>query len=308
MIPLPNHGNVCTVLVTFHPQARLFDRLPAIRTLAQGTVVVDNGSAPETVARLRALATGPDLEVIANDANLGVAAALNQGLRRAKDRGAAWALLLDQDTEPAANILEAMVVALADFPDPGQVAVIGANYGLPDEPRGRYPFDEALDRRYSIQIAVITSGSLVSVAAFDTIGLFAEELFIDHVDHEYCLRARRLGFAVIATRDVLLRHSIGKESAHPFLGRTVITSNHAPARRYYMARNAVVVARQYLSAEPRWVAAMLRRTLRDVAAMLLFERERSAKLEWWVRGLWHGIRGKLGPIANMNPSEGQHAR
>jgi rhamnosyltransferase len=300
MTPGPSHDTVCTVIVTFHPQAWLFDLLPALRALALRTVVVDNGSPAEAVDRLRALAAEAGIELIANDANLGIAAALNQGVRRARERGAAWALLLDQDTDVAPNILEGMAAALADFADPGRVAVIGANYGTPDEPRGRYPIDEAANRRFSVQIAVITSGSLVAVPAFDKIGPFAEELFIDQVDHEYCLRARGLGFTIIATRDVLLKHSIGKESAHPFLGRIVITSNHPPARRYYMARNAVVVARRYLSAEPRWVAAMLRRTLRDLVAMLLFEHDRGPKLKWWVHGLWHGMRGKLGPIANIN--------
>lgn len=308
VIAVPGYGNVSTIIVTFHPRAQLLDRLPGLCALARWTVVVDNGSPAETIDRLRTLATESGADLIANEVNLGVATALNQGLRRARARGASWALLLDQDTEPDLSILERMAGALAGYPEPGRVALIGANYASTDEPRGRYTVDEAAGQPFSVQVAVITSGSLVSLPVFDRIGPFAEELFIDHVDHEYCLRARALRFAVLATRDVLLTHSIGQESAHPFLGRKVITSNHPPVRRYYMARNAMVVARQYLLSEPHWVMRMLWRTLRDAVAMLLYEDGRGPKLKLWIKGLWHGVRGKLGPIANSDTLEQRHAR
>src|SRR5687767_3409650 len=125
----PSHDTVCTVIVTFHPQERFFHLLRALRALARRTVVVDNGSPAETVSRLRALATDAGVELIANPVNLGIAAALNLGVRRARERGAMWALLLDQDTEVAPDILQVMEAALADFGDRGRVAVIGANYG-----------------------------------------------------------------------------------------------------------------------------------------------------------------------------------
>jgi len=301
MTPAPSHGVAWTVIITFHPQPRFFDSLPAIRAIATRTIVVDNGSGAETLSRLQDLATDDAIDLIANHGNLGVAAALNQGIRMAQSHGAAWALLLDQDSEVSSRILEVMAAAVSDYPDPMRVAAIGANYGTPQEPSGRYSMDAGINRRFSVQTVLITSGSLISLSAFGKIGPFDDELFIDHVDHEYCLRARRLGFAVIATRDVLLRHSIGKESLHPLLGRKVITSNHSPQRRYYIARNSAVVARRYIRAEPRWVVAMLLRILRDVMVMLLFEQDRGEKLKWWLLGLRDGVRGKLGPIASSAP-------
>jgi len=293
----PSHGVACTVVVTFHPPPRFFETLQAVRAIATRTIVVDNGSDTQTLSRLQHLAAAGAIDLIANHANLGLAAALNQGIGMAQGRGSAWVLLLDQDSEVAPGILESMAAALLDYPEPSRVAVIGANYGMPQEPRGRYRLDDSTTRRFSVQTVLITSGSLISLPAFDKIGPFDDGLFIDHVDHEYCLRARRLGFAVIATRDVLLTHSIGRESAHPFLGRRLIASNHPPQRRYYMARNSVVVGRKYFFAEPRWVAAMLGRALRDFMVMLVFEQDRERKLKWWLLGLWHGVRGKLGPIA-----------
>jgi rhamnosyltransferase len=297
----PSHGVACTVVVTFHPPPRFFETLPALRAIATRTIVVDNGSGTQTLSRLRHLAAAGAIDLIANHANLGLAAALNQGIGMARGHGSAWVLLLDQDSEVAPGILDYMAAALSDYPDSSRVAVIGANYGLPQEPNGRYPSDVSINRRISVQTVLITSGSLISVPDFDKIGPFDDGLFIDHVDHEYCLRARRLGFAVIATREVLLTHSIGKESTHLLLGRRLIASNHAPQRRYYMARNSIVIARRYFRDEPRWVTATLRRALRDVLVMLLFEQDRGEKLKWWLLGLWHGVRGKLGPIPSQTP-------
>ena len=294
----PSPNTVCTLIVTYYPSAELFERLPQLCAIAQRTIVVDNGSPDRTIKKLHAMAATEGYQLVPNPTNLGVAAALNQGVRRAREQGATWALLLDQDSLPKSTILHGITTAIARYKGNSDIAVVAANYQSGGDVRGGYAIDRRSSDPFGVQVAVITAGSLISLAAFARIGPFADELFIDHVDHDYCLRARRRGFAVIATRDILLNHSIGRGSRHTFLGGTVVTSNHPPVRRYYMARNAVVVARRHFWAEPRWVMAMLRQLLRDLAAMMLFEESRGAKLRCWLRGIWDGVRGKLGPISH----------
>ena len=72
-------ADVCAVVVTYHPDPGFPDRLDRVRPQVGRVVVVDNGSSPPAREMLRN-AAGPDVELILNDANLGVATALNQGV------------------------------------------------------------------------------------------------------------------------------------------------------------------------------------------------------------------------------------
>jgi rhamnosyltransferase len=44
---------------------------------------------------------------------------------------------------------------------------------------------------------VMTSGCLTNLAIWDESGGFSDELFIDEVDHDYCLNVRRHGYRVV---------------------------------------------------------------------------------------------------------------
>ncbi|HUK12864.1 MAG TPA: hypothetical protein VLW17_06140, partial [Thermoanaerobaculaceae bacterium] len=59
-------------------------------------------------------------------------------------------------------------------------------------------------------------------------------------------------------------------------------------------RNRVRLMCEYLFREPRWVAQGCCALLRDAVAVMLFERDRAAKVRSMVVGAWHGLRGKLG--------------
>ena len=236
---------VCAVLVTYHPDADLPRRLARILNETGAVVVVDNGSGAAAVAMLERLPFGPSVSVILNPRNLGVASALNIGIRRAIELGYAWALLLDQDSVPDEGMVEALIAVRAAFPDPSRLAVVGAAFrdvhraGEGDAP---IPIGAADAAQPWIEVqTVITSGSLIGLAQHARIGPFREELFIDYVDAEYCFRARRLGYRVIQTREPLMAHAIGASTRH---GRKW-TSNHSPDRRYYIARNDTVMLREY---------------------------------------------------------------
>ena len=141
--------------------------------------------------------------------------------------------------------------------------------------------------------SIITSGSLVSLTAFETIGPFREEFFIDLVDTEYCLRARSKGYRVILSLKPTMCHSIGAPSAHTILGKNTGTSNQPAFRFYYMIRNHVVLAREYLLKEPGFVTRTLYSKIKTVVLMSLFERDRLGKLKCAALGLKDGLMRKF---------------
>src|SRR4051812_1727492 len=92
---------VVAVIATFHPNldqlGALIDRL--IQQVSQ-TIVVDNGSKPETLAWLSSRAESGNIKLITLGGNFGLAYAQNHGIRLAKASSADFVLLMDQDSLP----------------------------------------------------------------------------------------------------------------------------------------------------------------------------------------------------------------
>ncbi len=271
-----NSNNLCAVIVTYHPDAGFADRFARIARQVAGVVIVDNHSGAEIVQRLRQLPA----TLIANDDNLGVATALNQGCRWAAEQGYQYALLFDQDTLADENLTTSLLRLTDD-----DVALVGANYRdvLGHTPR---PTTDA----------VITSGSLLSLAAYQAIGPFRDDFFIDSVDIEYCLRARTKGYRIVQSIEQLMTHSIGHQTRHRFLWKEVTCSNHSPLRRYYITRNRLLLAREYISTQPRWVFHHLRGLFNHCVLAMLYEKQRSCKLRAIVLGFWHAIINRRGRL------------
>jgi len=281
-------ADVCAVVVTYHPDPGFPDRLDRVRPKVGRVVVVDNGSSPQAREMLRN-AAGPDVGLIFNDANFGVATALNQGVRHVMGSSCQWVLTLDQDSTVEPFLVEALLEAYNDFPMKENLAVVGSNYY--DEKRTKTLVPESPAQPSCLeQTTVITSGSMISVDAYAKVGPFRDDFFIDHVDDEYCLRARAMGYKVILCRRPVIRHSIGGAVGKRFLGRMVWSSNHPAARRYYMARNFLWVAREYLFFRPGWVILRVLRHAGFLLLMVLLEKERWGKIESTARGVRDGLR------------------
>jgi rhamnosyltransferase len=142
---------------------------------------------------------------------------------------------------------------------------------------------------------VITSGSLVRAGTFGRVGYFSEELFIDYVDTEYCLRLACVGFRIIVARNAFLHHSLGNASIINILGRKLLTLNHPLIRRYYISRNRFHLMKCFFFRFPSFFLFHLREAFIDLVRVFLFEEDRWQKAKFSLRGIRDGICGKLGP-------------
>jgi GT2 family glycosyltransferase len=102
--------SVTCVVLNWNGWADTIQCLEALERCAYprlSVVVVDNGSTNDSAARIRAAhSTVPLLEA---GRNLGFAGGNNIGIRYALERGAEYVWLLNNDTEPAADALSALV-------------------------------------------------------------------------------------------------------------------------------------------------------------------------------------------------------
>lgn len=283
-------------MVSHHPGPDFGTNLAALRAQVGGVLVVDNGSGPVLAERLEAWRAGGG-EALFNEVNLGIATALNQGVAWARSRGYAWIATFDQDSCVTPGMFVALGEALAAAPRQDRVAIIAPR--LRDVRAGTFhSFAKAAVRDaapFSEVRLLATSGNVIPLCVFDDVGTYREDFFIDYVDQEFCLRCRRRGWVLLESRDAVLDHRYGQPTRHRLAWMRPLVTNHAATRRYYQARNRLVVYRRHADFDPRWVWDDLREFLRDAVKIVLFEQQRAEKLRAILRGTWHGLRGRLGP-------------
>lgn len=295
------------VVVTYQPAGEVEARLTAMASQGGLMVVVDNASDEPMRGELREMCDRHGWMFLANDANLGVGAALNRGVRHLAEAGAQWALLFDQDSNPPAGMAERVLSASSRHAKVESVAVVGA--GFVDAGTGRMhrvlgksralPFlfrkVPPVEGEFSEVSMVITSGSLARVRYFVELGGFDEGLFIDYVDTDFCLRCLERGLVVGAVGETRFEHRLGERTIRTFLGFKIQPTNHSALRHYYIARNRIHMWRRHSVRVPHWAVFDACCTVLWLARIICAETMRRKKLLAMWLGTLAGLAGRLGP-------------
>ena len=206
--------------------------------------------------------------------NLGIAAALNTGARMATEAGYEWLLTMDQDTRVVQDIVRIMGACLASYRKQ-DIGIISSRY------TAKELYVEKKGRRFNEMMATITSGNLLNLQVYKKTGPFLEKLFIDQVDHEYCMRLRQNGYKVIQANLTMLDHHMGNKKKH-IIGNS---SHYNPIRRYFITRNRFYVAWMYRKRFPRFFWYESLAFLKELAIIVFFENNKLAKF----RSIWLGF-------------------
>jgi len=297
---------ICAIVVTYHPDffslRRQFDSItPQVSTIR----VIDN-SGTSDVSDWVSKETFQHQHVTVHNLyeNQGLGAAYNIGIRWAQSHGYSHVLFLDQDSIPENDMVFHLVYAIEQLTKQGQkISAVGPL--CIDSRSGEL----AAFRRFSwfctkrffchanaSYIAadfLISSGSLISIDTFSTVGEMHEDFFIDHIDTEWFLRAASFGFQAWGICKAHMNHSLGEDSYRIwFFGwRTIY--RHKPFRYYYIVRNSILLWKQK-HASAKWISGDIVRIIVLTVSVLLFGPERPAYLKMIIRGCVDGIQGKSG--------------
>jgi rhamnosyltransferase len=294
-IPAPSSANTCAIVVTYNPDAEFRERIVHVSSQFPQVFIVDNGSNEIARAMLRLVAQDPKIKLIANSANLGIAEALNQGMKLGLESGFDWAVTLDQDTVVFHDLLQTLLEVHATCGH--EKVLIGGNYLNINKNRHFVDYADG-DTGFLERKTLITAGTLVPLQASIHMGGFRDDYFIDSVDHEFCLRARAGGFKILISRRPVMSQHIGAKMEAASWWSKFASFNHSAIRKYYIARNTLVTARDYLFREPAWSLRQAWRLLSDFASIILFESNKYRKSSAFVSGLWDGARNKMGPLSD----------
>lgn len=285
-----NNAPVYAVLVSYHPGDEVVGNVRALLEQVDHVVVVDNTPVDKPSEPLGEISGMDRCTVIFNRENLGIAAALNIGIRFALTHGAEWILTSDQDSRVQENYVEEMLRCHAESSKKTTIGMVCPRY-VDDRVGGEIP----LNKNSSGEIVGCwTSGSMARAEVYKIVGLYEEPLFIDFVDHEYCMRMRSQGFQIVQSREAVLKHSLGRITPRRFLGGISLVTNHSAARRYYISRNRLVLIRRYFRRDREWALTETKGLIMDSVTVLRFEKNKIAKFNSIVRALFDGLFNRLG--------------
>ncbi|MBN1271329.1 MAG: glycosyltransferase [Candidatus Aminicenantes bacterium] len=289
---------VCALIVTFNPDPLFPQRLEGIARQCPATIIIDNSTDGKSKDDLKKWTRDKEsVCFISNRTNVGMAAALNMGIEWALEKGYEGVVTFDQDSESFPSQIESLKSIYMSHPQKAKIALIGSTFIETEDKISHTRPNKSSMLSWKPAVFVITSGCLLPLSTYLKLGSFREDFFIDDVDNEYCLRARRNGYRVLQIDTPLMGHTLGNpitiSGLVSPLGKKIRTSGHPPLRRYFMARNTVILFREYFLSYP---GPMLLKAYRLISALIyicFLEKDKIQKLMCSFLGIWDGLRKRF---------------
>lgn len=241
--------------------------------------LVNNGSA-ESIDFLSILRNRENVIFISYGENLGIGRALNDIIVQSRIDRMDGVFLFDQDSSPNGKMLEKMEMSMINFPD---VGVFVPHHVTRD---GRIV---KVDHAIGNHLISITSGMLVNLSIVKNDIIHDESLFIDYVDIDFFIKAIAYKIKVKKVDTAFLSHELGNPESIKIFGFRLLSTNHSSSRRYYIAKNRMVIFKRYFVKYPFWSIRQLRRYFTEVISIILIDKNKKRKLSNYFLGIVHGV-------------------
>jgi GT2 family glycosyltransferase len=230
------------------------DTLALIQSLLQAgavpehIILVDNGSSDGSVAAVQEQ-FGNQVHIIANQQNNGFAGGSNQGFDLAVELGAAWILLLNNDTLVAPDFFEQIEKVLSSdttyqilspaifyYSAPEIIWHLGSD-GIPGTLLARNRFQ---GKKLPVGFPPLLPQDFISGCAmlirqdvYLKVGLFDTRFFAYWEEVDFCIRARQAGFLIASMPQVKMWHKVSSTANRDKVGS-----------RYLYTRNMIFYTRK----------------------------------------------------------------
>ncbi len=259
-----NQLKISIVVLNYKGSGETLECLESLRRCSRGnhdveTIVVENGSDDGSV---EAFAKIKNIQLVANDKNLGFSGGMNSGIRYALKRNADYIIILNNDTivdknlvlnlaklAQSADIIAPKIYFAPGFEfhkdrykkqDRGKVIwyaggsidwknILGIHTGVDEIDKGQFAKPKEID---------FATGAcmLIKKEVFEKIGFFDDKYFLYLEDMDFCVRAKKTGFKIKFSPDAILWHKNAISSG----------GSGSKLQDYYITRNRLLFAAKYV--------------------------------------------------------------
>ncbi|SEO12079.1 glycosyltransferase family 2 protein [Mucilaginibacter sp. OK283] len=270
----------CVVL--YNPDDKLIENILSYRSQLDELFVVDN-STHNTSALQEKLKKYQNITYINNKGNQGIAHALNTGAIEAERKNYKWLLTMDQDS----RFINHDFFALMNEKKDESIGIYAASY-TNNYDRWILPYSENFNDIHF----VITSGNLLNLNAWRVCGKFEEKLFIDEVDHDFCLKLRTHNYKILTSKKIFIVHSVGEEYIKS--NKRPIKALHPPLRYYYIARNGFYIVKKYFFSDFKFAFMRCYYLLKCLIKIIVCYPDKRKYFKYFLEGIRDFIKSKYG--------------
>lgn len=248
------NSKVAIVLINFNgfiDTVECIDSLNDIDYKNYEIIVVDNDSEKD-YDLLSAKYSDSNVTVLSSESNLGFSGGNNIGISYARNQGADYILLLNNDTLVENDFLTDMVSTAQQFNnrcvitskimyayDKERIWYAGGKFDFKTSRTSVYGINEIDSEKYNHARKVsFASGCclLIPVNILDDIGLMDEDYFLYCEDTDYCLRILKAGFEIMYEPKSKIYHKVNAS-----------TNKIAGIQTYYLVRNKLFIVKKYIN-------------------------------------------------------------
>ncbi len=221
---------ISAITVLFKPSPEVYINIQTYLDKVACLYVVDNS--PSLSKTSERLLKEKKIKLLSSSVNVGISEAYNLGLYRAEQDGYRWLMTMDQDSFFEPYQIEHF---FEDFKKAQK-----NNLGIYAPLHNPKFLSQEEDKQV---LAVMSSASIVNVDMALGMGGFDTALFIDEVDHEFCMRMQEKDFIVLQNCRAFLNHSLGGKGERD-------RKKYSATRLYYMMRNHLYIKKKYQNLYP----------------------------------------------------------
>jgi len=276
---------IAGIVVLYNPSNLVYDNVLTYIDYIEHLFIVDN-SESQNKDLVEKLLNFKKCDYINNNENLGIATALNIGARKALENNFDFALTMDQDSKFSKQVIENFLKTANDL-DLKDIAILS-----PFHKQTNF-IEQIQENSFEELDFIMTSGNLLNLKIFEQIGGFLDSLFIDHVDHEYCIKAKDANFKIIRCNNIFFEHSPGKLiEFFSIFRKKCYRSEPSPLRLYYFVRNGFYIYNKYIN---KAFKAYFKYALKNEIKLILFyEKQKIKRLFFILKGYIDYKRNKFG--------------
>lgn len=275
--------DICAVIISYNCNETIHNNIEAILKQVDKLLIVDNGSSNRTLLILSKYNSYEKIDIIYNNENMGIAFALNQGLKYAKVNNYKLLLTMDQDSKLHMNSVELMLNVLNTN---SSIVSVGPNYNKINR------VNESVN--YKFVDYLITSGNLSYVDISTEVGGYNNDLFIDGVDFDFSLSFRTKNYKIALVYDAFMDHNLGELEVKKFLFFKYQIRTHSPLRHYYMYRNHYYILRKYVKTMPFFCLKKEINSLIYLLKLLILHPNKKNNIIMIMRGIIDAFKHRYG--------------
>lgn len=279
-----DNKKIPATVIWYNPDTENIENIKTYIDYVEKVYIIDNSM--NNNKKLCSSLNNNKIEYVYNKKNLGIAKALNLACEKAISDGFKWILTMDQDSSFSSNDINEYFKSFDNI-EKENTGIFSPKHILKND------INKIRDDKKFLEIDhVMTSGNLLNLSAWEKVGKFDENLFIDEVDSEICFRMIENDYKVIQMNRIKMFHELGSLEKRNFFTRKISVLNHNYIRKYYIMRNKFYMFKKYKKYRIRYVYYILN----DFFKVIFYEKDKLRKLIYMFKGINDFFKNKMGEL------------